>query len=84
MSTQLRPIDHFLSARYAEEAAAGGGQAAIHSKTRILVRCEEALMTVGPGAALVVHFAKQTLLDLARAYEQHPECRGDDWKLETR
>lgn len=84
MTTKTVPVDQFLSARYAEESAAGGDEAAIQSKTKILVRCQEALMTVGPGSMLLVNFAKWTLLDLARAYEHHPEYRGEEWKWEMR
>lgn len=75
-------IDEFLMARYAEESAAGGDKAAIDSKNRILLRCQETLMMFGSPA--LTHFVKQTLLDLARAYEQHPDYRGDDWKWEMR
>lgn len=44
--------------------------AEIDAKRRTLIRCEEALLAANP---MLIHFAKQSLLDLARPYAGHPD-----------
>jgi hypothetical protein len=48
--------------------------AEVDAKRRTLVRCEEALLAASP---MLVHFAKQTLWEMARPYREHPDYRPE-------
>lgn len=48
--------------------------AEIEAKRRTLVRCEEALLSASP---MLVHFAKQTLREMALPYPDRPEWAPD-------
>lgn len=42
----------------------------VAAKRRTLIRCQEAMLTANP---MLVHFAEQTVLELALPYTDHPE-----------
>lgn len=48
--------------------------AEVEAKRKTLVRCEEALLSANP---MLVHFAEQTVREMALPYAEHPEYQEE-------
>lgn len=62
--------DYSQLARYTKPAGDAFILAEVDAKRRTLLRCEEALLTGNP---MLVHFAQETLREMALPYAGHPD-----------